>query len=163
MEKLSLQGLRLTEKNFRWILSNPFYTGYVTGKLLEGKLVKGQHPPLIDLKMFLKANEHLQRAAGAGMAKQHKQEELPLKIFEREEESGSPFTGYIKKGNWYYKARAKGIGVNVSAKALNSTFKNLLTQFEYNKQYKGKLKKALLALFKIKLAEKLEETVSLSS
>jgi site-specific DNA recombinase len=82
--RVSVRGLRLTPKNFRWILSNPFYTGYVTGNLLGGKLVKGKHPSLIDLKTFLKANDLLKMAVNTGIAKSSKREDLPLKIFARE-------------------------------------------------------------------------------
>lgn len=45
-QRLSTKGLRLTEKNFRWILSNPFYAGNITGSLVDVKLVKGKHPAL---------------------------------------------------------------------------------------------------------------------
>lgn len=157
IERLRVRGLRLTEKNFRWVLSNPFYAGYVTGKLVEGKLIEGKHPPLIDLETFLKANDLLSKAVNAGIAKHHKVEDLPLKIFAKEEGSGSPFTGYIKKGNWYYKARGIGVGVNISAKHLNETFEKHLRQFEYKKQYKEKLKKEIAAAIKEKMSGAIEE------
>ena len=161
INKLSNRGLKLTEKNFRWVLSNPFYAGYVTGKLVGGQLIRGQHPALIDLKTFLKANELLQRAVNVGVPKVYQKEELPLKVFAREWESGSPLTGYIKKNNWYYKARAKGVGVNISALKLNSTFKKLLMQFEYNKAHKAKLKKALMEGLKKRLVNAIDETIQL--
>ena len=101
INRLSVKGLRLTEKNFRWILSNIFYTGYITGKLLNGQIVKGKHPPLIDINTFLKANKLLQEAPNVGICKHHTREDLPLKLFAREEITGSPLTGYLKKGNWY--------------------------------------------------------------
>ena len=161
IDKLSVRGLRLTEKNFRWVISNVFYAGYVTGKLVEGKLINGQHPPLIDLKTFLAANNLLKNDPIAGIVKHHQQEELPLKIFTMEENSLSPFTGYLKKGNWYYKARTKGVGVNVSAKKLNQQFEGLLKEFEYKKEYKERLKKALLERLKNQMAESLEQGVQL--
>jgi site-specific DNA recombinase len=161
VDRLSAQGLKLTEKNFRWILSNPFYAGYVTGKLVDGKLIAGKHLALIDLKTFLKVNALFGTATNAGIAKSHKREELPLKIFAKEDKSHSPFTGYMKKGNWYYKARAKGIGVNISAKKLNQYFENLLKQFEYNKSYKDRLKKAILEGLKRRFSEAMEQSVLL--
>lgn len=160
-DRLAAKGLRLTVKNFRWILSNPFYAGYVTGNFLEGKLVKGKHPALIDLKTYLKANDLLKNAVNTGVAKHAKQDDLPLKVFAREEVSNSPLTGYIKKGNWYYKARAKGVGVNISAKKLNQYFESLLKQFEYKKYYKEKLKPILLKKLKERLATELEESIRL--
>ena len=119
-DKLAARGVRLTEKNFRWIISNPFYAGYITGKLLDYKLIKGHHPALIDLETYLKANKLLKESPVADIARSQKVEELPLKIFAKDSITNSPFTGYIKKGNWYYMARHKGAGVNISAKKMNA-------------------------------------------
>ena len=62
ISKLSKRGLNLNEKNFRWILSNVFYAGYVTGRLIDGSLVKGRHPALVNEKVFMKANNLLNKA-----------------------------------------------------------------------------------------------------
>ena len=72
IERLTPSGLRLTEKNFRWIISNSFYTGHVTGRLVDGKLIKGHHPALIDLETFLKANNILNAEPTVGIAKTHR-------------------------------------------------------------------------------------------
>ena len=82
--KLSSRGLRITEKNFRRILSNPFYAGYVTGNIVEGKLIKGKHPPIIDLETFLKANNLMKEAINVAVPQKFKKEELPLKVFANE-------------------------------------------------------------------------------
>ena len=63
------------------------------GTLVDQKLIKGHHPALIDLKTFLKANELLKEASNAGVPKCPRQEALPLKVFAKEEGSGSPMTG----------------------------------------------------------------------
>jgi site-specific DNA recombinase len=160
-ERLSAKGLKLTEKNIRWILSNPFYAGYVTGRLVGGKLIKGKHPALIDLKTLLKANDLLKKAVNAGVAKSARKEDLPLKIFAKDERSGSPLSGYLKKGNWYYKARAKGAGVNVSAKELNKKFEDLLCSYQYKKQYKNQLRVLLLKKLRQRLSAHLEESIHL--
>jgi hypothetical protein len=140
-------------------MKNVFYAGYVSGKLLNGQIIKGKHPPLIDLRTFLKSNELLQNAPNAGISKHHKRDELPLKLFVKEEISGSPLTGYIKKGNWYYKARAKGAGVNINAIKLNVLFKDYLKQFEFKKQYSSKLSKAIEEGLKKRLISALQETI----
>jgi site-specific DNA recombinase len=158
IDKLNLRGVSLTEKNFRWVISNPFYAGYVTGKLLEGKLVKGQHPALIELETFLKANAILQQAPTAGIPKQHRHEELPLKIFAKDELSGQPLTGYITKGNWYYKTKKGTFPVNISATKLNSLFITILNQFEYKKEYKNILAKLLSEKLKIRLTQSVAES-----
>lgn len=120
--RMNAKGVKLNKTNFQWVISNPFYAGYVTGNLVGGKLIKGEHPALIDLKTFLKANELLGQAPGAGIPKQSRHDELPLKTFMRDEISGQPLTGYKTKGNWYYKVKEAEIPVNISARILNQLF-----------------------------------------
>ncbi len=151
---LNARGVKLTEKNFRWIISNPFYTGHVTGKLLEGRLVKGQHPALIDMETFLKANDSLDKAPCAGIPKQFKHEEVPLKVFTKEVTSGIAFTGYQTKGHWYYKTKNGGTPVNIKAEKLNNIFKVYLEKFEYKKEHKSELNKLITK----QLAEKLKNS-----
>ena len=148
----------VTQKNLRGILSNPFYAGYVTGNLLEGKLVKGKHPALVDLKTFLKANDILQLAPTAGIPKQSRHEELPLKIFAKDEISGLPLSGYKTKGNWYYKIKTAATPVNISAGKLNTLFVNNLTRFEYKKNYQPQLKRLLLQKIKGRIAGSADES-----
>lgn len=76
IEKLAVRGLRITRKNFRVFISNPFYAGFVT---------------------FLKANNLLDKSVNSGVRKVSRNEQLPLKVFVKEEQSSSPFTGYFKK------------------------------------------------------------------
>lgn len=159
IKRLKMRGLRLTEKNFRWVMSNPFYAGYVTGSLLKGALVKGMHPALIDLKTFLKANDMLQAAVNAGIAKEHKKEDLPLKVFALDEGSGAVFTGYRTKGIWYYKTRGKGPAVNVRASQMNERFEALLKNFEYRSEYRDNLEVLIKEKLKEKLSHVLEESV----
>ena len=80
MEKMKSKGVIINEKSFRNIISNPFYAGYVTGNLVDGKLIKGHHPAIIDLKTFLKANEILAKASNANVAEKFYHEQLPLRF-----------------------------------------------------------------------------------
>ncbi len=161
IDHLSKRGLRITEKNFRWVLSNVFYAGFVTGNLVDHQLTKGKHPPLVDMKTFMEANKMMRDETNVGVPKCTKQEELPLKIFAKEEGSNAPFTGYIKKGNWYYKARQKGVGVNVNANILNEAFKNFLSQFQYKRQYHDVLKKKILSSLQQSVQDKINDTKKL--
>ncbi len=161
MAKLGAFGVCIKEKNFRWIISNPFYLGYVTGKFVEGKLIKGHHPALVDLKTFMKANDLLQTEPRAGIPKSHKIEELPLKIFARDEVSGSQFTGYEKKNHWYYKTRSGSGRVNINAEKLNNHFRKFLGQFEYNKGYEKKLRKLLAEKIRNRMKQQVEDAVLL--
>ena len=157
IDYLRLRGANITEKNFRLIFSNPFYAGYITGKLLEGRMVKGKHPALIDLKTFLKANDMLSINPIAGIPKVFRHENLPLKIFAKDEISGEPLTGYRQKNNWYYKTKSTATPVNIKAEKLNQLFENQLKQYEYRNDQKGALKKLLSQKIINRLANTVEE------
>ncbi len=139
IKRLQAKGIKMTKSNFQLVIANPFYAGYVTGNLVDGKLIKGKHPALIDLKTFLKANEMLAKAPNMGVPKQQRHEEVPLKLFIRDEHSNQPLTGYKTKGNWYYKVKEAAVPMNVRADKLNDLFVATLSQFEYNKKYKTRI------------------------
>ena len=86
---------------------------------------------------------------------------MPLKVFAKEENSGSPLTGYMTKGIWYYKARTTGVRVNVSAKKLNEIFGNLLKEFEYRKDCETKLKIALKTGLKERMQDQFANSIRL--
>ena len=155
---LKARGATITDKNFRLIFSNPFYAGYVTGKLVDGKLIKGHHPALIDLKTFLKANNVLKQYPNVGKPKVFMHNEVPLKTFTKDEISNERLTGYKTKGYWYYKTKKTAIPVNIKAEKLNALFVNHLSAFEYKKEYQPKLKKLLHEKLKEKLYQSVEET-----
>lgn len=152
VEKLNAKGVPITEKNFRLLISNVFYVGFVTGKLLDGQLVKGKHPALIDMPTFLKANDMLNLAPTVGIAKVFRHDEVPLKVFAKDEVSGLPLTGYKTKGIWYYKIKKSEKPVNIRAEKLNGIFSTFLGGFEYNTKLKPSLKKELLTQIKQRLA-----------
>lgn len=80
VDKLAKRGLRVTQRNIRLVLSNVFYTGYVIGNLVNGKLIKGKHLALIDIQTFLKANQMLNKTYNVGFQNVLK-DELSLKSF----------------------------------------------------------------------------------
>jgi site-specific DNA recombinase len=157
-ELLNKRGLR-TEKNFNYVLSNPFYCGFVTGGLVQGELINGHHPALIDLETFTKANDLLKTSMNAGIPKKQKHEDLPLKVFAKEIKNGNPLTGFRQKGIWYYKA--KGARFCMNASELNEAFRSFLTQFDYQKKYRGQLQKAIEKKLKEKLSAVLEDNIQL--
>lgn len=108
---LNSRGAAITEKNFRLIFSNPFY---------------------------LKANNIMQQYPNAGKPKLFKHDEVPLKIFTKNEISNQPLTGYKTKANWYYKTKKTTVPINIKAQKLNSLFVNYLSDFEYKKEYQPK-------------------------
>ncbi|MFX8848493.1 recombinase family protein, partial [Acinetobacter baumannii] len=56
VDKLRKMGSKINYKSFTRIICNPFYIGYIANSLIPGKLVKGHHPPLISVEIFMKAN-----------------------------------------------------------------------------------------------------------
>ena len=139
------KGVKVTLRHLAWILSNFFYCGYICSSLLPGEMIKGKHPAIIDEETFLKVNHVSKQNARSGVPKIYRNEELPLKVFVKDEITLSPFTGYLnkKKKLYYYKARGKGVGVNISAKKLNERFLEELKKYEYDVKYKTRLKDAI--------------------
>jgi site-specific DNA recombinase len=154
VDYLQKRGVHITKTSFRHVFSNPFYAGYVTGKLVNGELIKGQHPALIDLKLFMEVQEILKGNPIAGVPKVFRHDEIPLKTFAKDEISGAPLTGYKTKGNWYYKIKEGAVPVNVSAKRLNGLFVTLLSQYEYDRSRQSYLKKTLTEIIRQHLSEK---------
>jgi len=151
IDHLRRHGVDITAKSFRYVFSNSFYAGFVTGKLVGGKLINGQHPPLIDIKTFMVVQNILNDVPVAGVPKVSRHDEVPLKTFAKDEISQMPFTGYKTKGNWYYKIKEGQYPVNVSANKLNGLFVTLLSGYEYNPA----LKTTIASTLKSKLKEKL--------
>jgi len=154
---LRSRGVNLSAKNFRLVFSNPFYTGYVTGSLVDGKLIKGHHPALVDLKTFLKVQELLNKSPLLGLRRQAKREPLSLKGFAIDEKSGGKFTGFEKKGNWYYKTMVTGNSTNVNARILNGLFFELLKKYQYNPKNKETLTQLLKEEVKFQMGNKLTD------
>jgi site-specific DNA recombinase len=155
---LRLHGVRITDKSFRCVFTNPFYAGFVTGKLVGGKLIKGKHPALIDIKTFMDVQEVLNDNPVAGIPKKTRHEEVPLKVFARDQVSNVQLTGYQCKGIWYYKTKKSNIPVNVRAEHLNELFVHLLTQYEFNASQKGMIHKMMMEALKKRLSKRAEET-----
>jgi len=131
IEKLKAFGMNMPKQTLTTIFRNPFYCGFMSHNLLNGEVIKGKHPALIDDDLFLRANE----LKKTDCYKSHKaNDNLPLKVFVKDAESGAPFTGYLvkKKGLYYYKVNRTGIKVNRSIKIMHDKFKELLTHYTIN-------------------------------
>ena len=127
-EKLKHLGLNVPKQTLGEIFKNPFYCGFMSHNLLNGEVIKGRHPALIDEDLFLRANE-IKKTAGFTSNKAN--DNLPLKVFVKDAESGAPFTGYLvkKKGLYYYKVNKIGIGINRSTNIMHDKFKELLATY----------------------------------
>ena len=142
-EKLNLLGLKLAAQTLADILKNPFYCGLMSHKHLEGELLRGNHPALIDEALFLKANR-IDRSYN--FSPKRANDDLPLKVFVTDAQSGAPFTGYLvkKKGLYYYKVNRVGARVNRSAKMMHEKFKSLLSTYTIDPKLMAPLKTQLL-------------------
>ena len=70
---------------------------------------------------------------------------------------GLPFTGYIKKGVYYYKTRGRGKAINVNATHLNKLFSEKLKMFEFDRKYTKVLRGKMNRLLNEKLKDYLHE------
>lgn len=142
VEKLANYGMKMPKQTLTDTFRNPFYCGYLSHNLLNGELAKGKHPPLISEELFFRVNE-LKKTDGFKCNKVN--DNLPLRVFVKDAETGVPFTGYLvkKKGLYYYKVNKIGIHVNRSVKIMHSKFHELLSQYEINPAYLEPLKAQL--------------------
>ncbi len=128
VDKLKHLGLNLPMQTCTDIFRNPFYCGFIAHNLLNGEVVRGKHPALIDEALFLRANE-ANHTDSYKISKAN--DNLPLKVFVKDADSGAPFTGYLvkKKGLYYYKVNKVGIKINRSIHIMHSKFKELLSNY----------------------------------
>ena len=167
-KKLKMLGGNFPDKHLNHYLSNPFYCGLITSKLLPGQVFEGKHEPLISKEVFLLANNVIQEKRVHKFEFDKDNENLPLKVFVKCEKCGVGMTGYLvkKKGLYYYKCRTKGCGVNRSATAMHEIFKKKLSDYYIGKE-EAEIVKVLLeehmSLFfksKIEEAKKLKYNLS---
>ena len=161
VQKMHQLGSKIKYKSFVGIISNPFYCGYITHSLIPNEIHKGKHPALVSEALFLKANKVVQLNPHKGISKRFKNDELPLKSFARDAFSNSPFTGYMQKGIYYYKTRAKGSAVNIRAQHLNELFIRELETLTIDKKYANTLEEAVRKIVYQKMEDKLKEDVQL--
>lgn len=161
VDKMHKLGSSIKYKSFVRIISNPFYCGYLSNALLPGKLVKGHHQPIVTEEVFLKANQVVSLNPHKGISKNSKNDQIPLKSFLKLEGSNIPFTGYIQKGNYYYKTRGKQEPVNIRADYVESLFLAELEKLMVADQKVNQIKEEVKQLVYAKLTDKVIETTNL--
>ena len=126
--KLKPRGLTFPKQSLTRIFRNPFYCGFMSHNLLKGEIIRGKHPALIDEDLFFRAND---LNKNDGYRTHIANDNLPLKVFVKDAESGIPFTGYIvkKKELYYYKVNKVGIKINRSANIMHGKFRELLNAY----------------------------------
>ncbi|MBO6518342.1 MAG: recombinase family protein [Bacteroidia bacterium] len=150
LRKLEPLGLKVNQKSLSKIFSNPIYAGYLSNKLLDGQLVKGNHKAIVSKEIFLRANES-KRQIGNRIRQTEANVNVPLKNFVLCSSCMTcRLTGYEMKarGIWYYKCSKKSCCHNVSAEKLHSMFFGLLKRMTIDKRLKPKLKLKLISHYK---------------
>lgn len=139
VEKLAGYGMKMPKQTLTDTFRNPFYCGYLSHNLLNGEVARGKHPALISEELFFRVNE-LKKTEGFKCNRVN--DELPLRVFVKDAETGVPFTGYLvkKKGLYYYKVNKVGIKVNRSVKIMHTKFQELLSDYEVKTKYFEPLK-----------------------
>ena len=132
LERLKALGEVIYKQKLSMIFSNPFYAGIIVNKMLNGRIVKGTHPPLISEKDFLEIN-NIRAAAKGKFGAYHNPENdmLPLRVFTQCDKCGNHYTGYVvrSKGIYYYKCREIGCRSNQNAAKMNDQFLTFLSNF----------------------------------
>ena len=135
INKLSAYGLNVSKQKLHKILTNPFYAGKIRHKMLDGRIIDGNQPPLISYEEFLRVQDILSSRTGVYI---HKKESprFPLKRYVRCAKDNTPFTAYtMKKRNIdYYKCNLDGCRTNVSAKKMHSKYEDVLGLFSIPQQ-----------------------------
>jgi site-specific DNA recombinase len=151
VRKLNLEGMNINERRICEIFKNPFYCGILISKLLPGEIILGKYEPIVSQENFLKINtpeSNVMNKTYDAMS-----DDLPLKKSLCCPQCGNLMTGFYVKNKdlYYYKCQKKCVGVNLSAKKAHSSFKELLSNFQFT--FNGKLTEILSEVMKIKLEE----------
>lgn len=127
--QMANMGFNISNKILTNMLRNPFYCGYISHKLLDGKLIKGNHEALITEEIFLKVNYILQSVPSG--FKHSKMAVIPLRQFLRCGKCNVRMTGYLvkKKRLFYYKCSTVACCNNRSAKAMHKLFEGFLQTY----------------------------------
>ena len=133
LKRLRNLGWELYVQRLSAIFHNPFYCGKIRHHLLNGRIVNGIHPPIIDEETY-----NIVNGLGTHIGVSHACEtpRTPLRLLVRCDKCGRFFTGYEakKKHIFYYKCNGRGCRSNVSAKTMHRQFCELLDEFTIPKE-----------------------------
>ena len=145
VERLRKLGLKIYKQRLSSMFRNPVYCGLITGSLVEGKVLKGNHKPIVTQELFLKVNGINRHKSSHNV----KDENLPLKGFTSCASCGSPLTGFIVKvkGIYYYKCKTNGCSCTRNAKVLDKQFMDVLSSVQISSRLKKPLELQLKYTF----------------
>ena len=158
--RFKARGLDLCKQRWSEIFHNVFYAGYYSHPYLLGEVVKGTQPPLVSLEVFYKVNGIVKKTHNRGYEVKSDKPWAPLLGTLRCKHCGKNLTAALstkmmkKYGReiGYYTCSRKGCKHNVSAKAVNGKFEEMLNDLsvppEYDKIFRLQLNKAFPVLNK---------------
>lgn len=138
--QMATMGFKVSNKLLTDMLRNPFYCGYISHKLLDGRIIKGNHEALISEEIFLKVNDILQSIPSG--FKHSQSEAIPLRRFLKCGKCGANMTGYLvkKKGLSYYKCRTMGCRSNRNVNVIHKLFEDFLQAYPFKDHFLDPLK-----------------------
>jgi len=137
---MATKGFKVSNKLLTDMLRNPFYCGYISHKMLDGKIIKGNHEPLITEELFLKVNYILQSVPSG--FKHSKTEAIPLRQFLKCGKCGANMTGYLfkRKRLSYYKCPTMACRNNRNANSVHKLFEEFLQTYSLKDHFLDPLK-----------------------
>jgi len=158
--RLQTLGIYFSIQSIGHMLKNQFYAGYISHSLLEGKVVKGKHEPIISEELYSIVNGFLSKNK-SGFTHKLENDAVPLKGFCKCGICGYGLTGYdVEKAGKiysYYKCQKNCLGVTINAPRLHEMFLEKLKAYEINPMLRPLIKKQVIATF-LQLSEKEFET-----
>lgn len=147
-DRLKAQGLTILHQKLAELFENPFYCGLLAHKMLDGEVLKGNHPPLVSEEIFLRVNRIAQEIP-RGWRINTCNGLYPLKGFVRDLETQKPLVGYEvkRKRLHYYKANGKGAKLNRRIEHLHSLFQDYIGELTLDPRCIAPLKELLVAAF----------------
>jgi len=143
-KRLNKLGLKIDSKRLSDMWRNPFYCGLMSNRLMDGKVIEGNHEPLISREIFLRVNE-INNRRNKGYSINKLVEERPLTGDIQCFQCGNKLTGYVvrKKGLHYYKCqKCKGVTINAITKSIipdrtgaHELFIDLLNSYQIKPEY----------------------------
>jgi len=115
------------------VLTNPIMAGQITGRLVDGKVIKARFKGLIEQHLFDKVQTILAGKGHVATPHSRNNENFPLRTFVKCSKCGKPLTASLSTGRAgdkypYYRCQKKDcLAVHIKKTALEDDFRDLLS------------------------------------
>lgn len=137
------------------MLNNIYYTGYL--KTEEGRIIRGQHDPLIDMSLYQKCQDVMKgRSNNTAKARNRYHPDFPLRKFARCGFCHSPLTAaYCKSAHsgkfayyWCYNKECERARKTIKKADIESGFGNYLAQIKPTEDFMKRFDKVFISRYK---------------